>query len=629
MRDTFAGTVFHRLRTTPRRPTDPDRPDPVPAQLFAALSGAYAELEPEDLLVAAWQREPGDPRLRVLFGGRPGFPPARTGAPGDRVPLLYPPGSHAEVVDTAGVLASWERYPAWVVCTGQSDALWTPDDTRRQQDRGGFDDYVAHLGDEFVWLTLARPLPADHVDRELVELAVRIPELRIRERDEASRIALQRASGRYRDLARARTTGLWHVRVLVASGTQASARRAAALLCGASDLDDLPYALAPAGAPVSFAEALATTVSTPDGHASPFPATSELLAVLARPPKRELPGVHVVERADFDVTPEVDGPIEVGAVLDDADRPAGTFTVTTDTLNRHAFVAGATGAGKSQTVRHLLEQLHGNGVPWLVIEPAKAEYARMAGRVGPVTVIRPGAPDAVPVGLNPLEPAPGFPIQTHIDLVRALFLAAFEAEEPFPQVLSHALTRCYTDLGWDPVVGEPRRPGVTPRFPTLNDLQRTALEVVAGIGYGREITDNVRGFIDVRLGSLRLGTPGRFFAGGHPLDVADLLRHNVVLEIEDVGNDQDKAFFIGAVLIRLHEHLRVRHRSDPTVGLRHVTVIEEAHRLLKNVLPGSPAAHAVELFTALLAEIRAYGEGIVIAEQIPAKIVPDVVKNTA
>lgn len=337
----------------------------------------------------------------------------------------------------------------------------------------------------------------------------------------------------------------------------------------------------------------------------------------------------MVERADFDVTPEADGPIEVGSVLDDADRPAGAFTVTADTLNRHAFVAGATGAGKSQTVRHLLEQLHHNGVPWLVIEPAKAEYARMAGRVGDVTVIRPGAPDAVPVGLNPLEPAPGFPIQTHIDLVRALFLAAFEAEEPFPQVLSHALTRCYTDPGWDPVVGEPRSPGVVPKFPGLGDLQRTALEVVAGIGYGKEITDNVRGFIDVRLGSLRLGTPGRFFEGGHPLDVADLLRRNVVLEIEDVGNDQDKAFFIGAVLIRLHEHLRVRHRSAGVEGLRHVTVIEEAHRLLKNVLPGSPAAHAVELFTVLLAEIRAYGEGIVIAEQIPSKIVADVVKNTA
>ncbi|MEU7524115.1 ATP-binding protein [Saccharothrix sp. NPDC042600] len=380
----------------------------------------------------------------------------------------------------------------------------------------------------------------------------------------------------------------------------------------------------------SFDAIAAPLVGDADAPRSPFAAGAELLAAVARPPRKELPGIRLVEPARFDVTPERDGPIRLGAVLDDADQPNGSFGVEPATLNRHTFVAGATGGGKSQTVRHLLEQLHHAGVPWLVVEPAKAEYAAMAGRLGGdrIVVIRPGSPDEPPVGLNPLEPEPGFPIQTHIDLVRALFLAAFEADEPFPQVLSHALTRCYTDLGWDPVLGDSRLPGITPRYPTLADLQRTAMEVVEGIGYGREVTDNVRGFIDVRLSALRLGTPGRFFEGGHPLDVAELLRRNVVLEIEDVGNDQDKAFFIGAVLIRLHQHLRTR-RAAGAVTLRHVTVIEEAHRLLKRTEEGSPAAHAVDLFTALLAEIRSYGEGIVIAEQIPAKIVPDVVKNTA
>ena len=42
-----------------------------------------------------------------------------------------------------------------------------------------------------------------------------------------------------------------------------------------------------------------------------------------------------------------------------------------------------------------------------------------------------------------------------------------------------------------------------------------------------------------------------------------------------------------------------------------------------------PAAHAAEMFAGLLAEVRAYGKGLVIAEQIPAKLIPDVIKNTA
>ena len=132
----------------------------------------------------------------------------------------------------------------------------------------------------------------------------------------------------------------------------------------------------------------------------------------------------------------------------------------------------------------------------------------------------------------------------------------------------------------------------------------------------------------MRLRSLRTGSAGRFFEGGHPADIGALLRRNVVLAIEDVANDEDKAFLIGTLIIRIVEHLRMRARTGPADGLRHVIVIEEAHRLLRAGREGA-SAHAVELFASLLAEIRAYGEGIVIAEQIPAKLVPDVVKNTA
>ncbi|MCQ0014746.1 ATP-binding protein [Actinomadura madurae] len=149
------------------------------------------------------------------------------------------------------------------------------------------------------------------------------------------------------------------------------------------------------------------------------------------------------------------------------------------------------------------------------------------------------------------------------------------------------------------------------------------------IGYSQEITDNVRGFIRVRLSSLRLGTTGRFFEGGHPIDFDALLSRNVVLEIEDVGDDRDKAFLMGTVLVRLVEHLRLRQRRDASTGLRHLSVFEEAHRLLRRTEQAGAAAHAVETFASLLAEIRAYGEGLIVAEQIPSKLVPDVIKNTA
>ena len=172
-----------------------------------------------------------------------------------------------------------------------------------------------------------------------------------------------------------------------------------------------------------------------------------------------------------------------------------------------------------------------------------------------------------------------------------------------------------------------------PAYPALEDLQATAIQVVNEIGYGREVTDNVRGFVTVRISSLRQGTAGRFFQGGHPLDFGRLLARNVVLEIEDTGDDRDKAFLMGTVLIRLVEHLRMRQRAEGATAprLRHLSVFEEAHRLLRRPRGQADgvAEHAVEMFAGLLAEIRAYGEGLIIAEQIPAILVSDVIKNTA
>ena len=329
--------------------------------------------------------------------------------------------------------------------------------------------------------------------------------------------------------------------------------------------------------------------------------------------------------------------------------PAGPFAVSADSLNRHVFVCGATGAGKSQTVRCLLEAATERGIPWLVVEPAKAEYRLMASRLpgtrgdqdqaGRAGRDRGRAQPARARGRS--ARAAGFPLQTHADLVKALFIASFQAEEPFPQVLSAALGRVYEEAGWDLALGEPgrlARPAGQPgeaAYPTLTVLQRAAERVVAEIGYSQRVTDDVLGFIRVRLASLRHGTTGRFLEGGHPLDFGALLRRNVVLEIEDVGDDADKAFLMGTVLIRLAEHLRLTHRAaGRAAGLAHLTVVEEAHRLLRRPEPrgaggAGAAGHAVELFAGLLAEIRAYGEGLVIAEQIPARLVPDVIKNTA
>ena len=552
----------------------------------------------------------------------------------------------------------------WVLCPGrQAPPLAGPADRPAAGEPPQptlFESALAALtGRPFGWLVVAEP--TDLLDAEIAELRTQVNVLR-RHDEEQSRFGAERTQDRLAELDTFREAGLWQVRVLAGAASQADAALLAPVLVGSVDLSHHRYRLVTGQAPCRLAGALRATAADALGEArAPFPATAGVLAALTGLPRSEVPGLRVVEAGPFDLTSETGdaagsgagargeaGALRLGMILDGLDRPVGEFAVPLATLNRHALVTGATGAGKSQTVRHLLEQLAAAGLPWLVIEPVKSEYPAVAGRLGgpavaagaagaagpgggaAVTVINPADPAAIPFSVNPLAPEPGYPVQAHIDMVRALFLAAFDADEPFPQIMAQALQRVYEECGWDVVTGG-RVPGAAaePAIPTLAQLQRAALAVIEEVGYGAQLRADVRGFVDVRLRSLRIGSAGRFFEGGHPGDVAALLGRNVVLAIEDVANDEDKAFLMGTLIIRLVEHLRLRARAGRRPGLRHVIVIEEAHRLLRAGREGRASAHAVELFASMLAEIRAYGEGLVIAEQIPAKLVPDAVKNTA
>jgi len=485
----------------------------------------------------------------------------------------------------------------------------------------------------FGWLVVAEP--TDLIDAETAELRGQLNAAR-RFDEERARFDADQIARRLGELDAFREAGLWNVRVLVGAADAEQLSLIAPMLVGSADLSSHPYRLRGPERARDLADALVSKMNdSADGSAVPFAATAGVLAALTGLPRREVPGVRVLDVGYFDVTAEPSGEdeVSVGAILDGQDRVVGDLGVPLATLNRHALVTGATGSGKSQTVRHLLEQLTRAEIPWLVVEPVKSEYAAMAGRLAAtgaeLTLINPADPAAIPLAVNPLAPEPGFPVQAHIDMVRALFLAAFDAREPFPQIMSQALQRVYESCGWDPVTGS-RQPGAAapPAIPTLAQLQAAALEVISDVGYGPELQADVRGFVEVRLRSLRTGSAGRFFEGGHPADISELLRRNAVLAIEDVANDEDKAFLIGTLIIRIVEHLRLRARTQTAQGLGHVIVIEEAHRLLRADREGA-SAHAVELFASLLAEIRAYGEGLIIAEQIPAKLVPDVVKNTA
>ena len=253
----------------------------------------------------------------------------------------------------------------WVECAAQPDALWTRPDRERERRRGGtarrggFDQYAAHLRDPFAWLVVAEPLRAEQVRPHLDALVKEILPLARGEVSEARRVELERKQARHRELSRLADGGIWRIRILVGAPTGDAAAAAAAALCSAAELEDLPYLLSPVGP--------ADPPDTDPGAERGQLGGTELLAALARPPSRELPGVRLVARPTFGLTPDdasaaADG-LYLGRVLDRSGVAVSALRLDRESLVRHTFVCGATGSGKSHTVRHLLTEASRAGMP--------------------------------------------------------------------------------------------------------------------------------------------------------------------------------------------------------------------------------------------------------------------------
>lgn len=384
--------------------------------------------------------------------------------------------------------------------------------------------------------------------------------------------------------------------------------------------------------------------SLQDFHAAANWWTTQDLSVLTQLPRREHPGFAVHPTAFFDVTlPESSpsGGLNMGWVQGLSGPTGQAFRLPVDDLTAHALLAGATGSGKTSAVFHLLRELANAHVPFLVIEPTKGEYRALREKsVGTplfpnLQIYTMGSPE-YPIQINPFYVPPGVPVQMHVDFLYSLFAASFVLYAPMPYVLEAALYEVYQDKGWDLAADRCwRDEAPSPRaFPTLTELYDKIDPVVDRLGYDERIRQDVKAALKARLNSLRGAAKGMMLDTRHPLDMGALLKQQVVIEMGRIGDDEQKAFLIGLLLTRLYE----QHLSEGLPGgparLRHVTVIEEAHRLLQNTSAAqggdfaNPRGKAVETFANLISEIRAYGEGLLIVDQSPLRLAPDVLKNT-
>ncbi|MGU7928876.1 ATP-binding protein [Streptococcus suis] len=369
---------------------------------------------------------------------------------------------------------------------------------------------------------------------------------------------------------------------------------------------------------------------------------SEQLASYFQYPEKEVAGFAVDEQVEFEVENRrynLKVPFTIGEICTNQPSVSKPYQIEMSDFNRHALLIGMTGSGKTNTSKQLLSSLWcQKSIPFLVIESAKREYwdlSNLSARgeyndfsdLRVFTLGEESRKRGVPYRINPFEVVGNVSIQAHIDRLFSTFKASFDLVSPTPFILEQALYEIYQDAGWDIVTNE-NKYGST-AYPSLTDLILKIDEITEVSGYKGEIEANIKASLRARINSLRLGGKGYMLDVEKSLPIHLLMEKPTILELEDLGDDETKSFVIGLLLTQIYEYHQSKH---PTVGrnpFKHLLVIEEAHRLLKEVSGEETSKRkAIEFFTNLLAEIRSFGQGIFIIDQIPTKLAGDILKNT-
>lgn len=380
----------------------------------------------------------------------------------------------------------------------------------------------------------------------------------------------------------------------------------------------------------------------PPGHFShPYSLMNTLnsidLANFIQFPAQEMPGFQIRPYAQFSlsINPTNKETVNIGEILDQGKRMGIPYNIPLENLNKHGLIVGTTGSGKTNTIFYLLKEIWKYNVPFLVIEPAKTEYRKLfsSPELGSaLQVFTLGNNNISPFRINPFEIMPGISVQTHIDLLKAVFNASFFMWGPLPQILERCLHEIYVDKGWDLVLNTNSRGVHRNAHPTLTDLYNKIYGVAEKLGYSKETTSEVGGALKTRINSLRIGGKGLMLDTRASIPFHLLMDRPTILELEAIGDDEEKSFMMGLILTMMYENYISKGIFEGN-QLRHITVIEEAHRLLAksssdNPYTGNAKGKSIETFANILAEFRAYGEGFLIAEQIPSKLASEIVKNT-
>lgn len=354
-------------------------------------------------------------------------------------------------------------------------------------------------------------------------------------------------------------------------------------------------------------------------------------------PRKSVAGLPVIECAEFgrnivsyDSAPTVKNELDIGKIFHMNHIEKTDVRLAKSSLASHTFITGSTGSGKSNTVYQLLNEALNQNIKFMVVEPAKGEYKHVFGTQDDVYVYGTNPAVSPLLRINPFSFPHGIHILEHLDRLVEIFNVCWPMYAAMPAVLKSAVEKSYADCGWNLTLSQNRYKEML--YPSFADVARNIREIIDSSEYDAENKGAYKGSLLTRLQSLTNGINGMIFTCD---DISDreLFDRNVIIDLSRVGSSETKSLIMGMLVLKLQEY-RMAGAAGMNSELKHLTVLEEAHNLLKRTSTeiSSESANlmgkSVEMLANAIAEMRTYGEGFIIADQAPGLLDLSVIRNT-
>ena len=394
------------------------------------------------------------------------------------------------------------------------------------------------------------------------------------------------------------------------------------------------------------------------------PLNTEELSLETSLPRKDVPGLRFVRSSvRFANNPganDCKGMLSMGKIIDSGVVQGNDYSIDVNSLVKHSLIVGSTGCGKTTTCKTIINEVLNRDIPVLIIEPAKDEYVRWAVKwneehpENPVNIYMPGVKNLEmfgvkegaralsPLKLNPFQPAAvecaPIDLLTRCEQLTALINASLPSSDILPVIMEEAFFTFMSETyKYEFTSGEAKQ---KEDYPKLDKVLPVARKILNGRGYSQEVANGLAAALDTRFQYLVRGKRGEILNVFRSTSYEKLFNQTTVVNLSKIANQKDKALIMSLLMLSLYEYRISAYNYDENYRrnaqkneLLHLTVVEEAHNVLARPRTdlagvGNPQQVVADLFGNMLSEIRGYGEGLMIVDQVPTRLIDDAVRNT-